>query len=115
MPYYDIFLAPIQDDKKAAYGDFVKFTQEMFIGLGATDVVDLWPSDIPDGEVTSLPLAVKAQEGESVAAGYIVWPSKEVRDAGWGKMMSDEEPFDMPFDGKRMIFGGFEELLRTTA
>ena len=61
MPYYDIFLAPIQDDKKAAYVDFVKFTQGMFIGLGATDVVDLWPSDIPDGEVTSLPLAVKAQ------------------------------------------------------
>ena len=115
MPYYDIFLAPIPDAKKAEYGDFVKFTQEMFIGLGATDVVDLWPSDVPDGQVTSLPLAVKLQEGESVTAGYIVWPSKELRDAGWAKMMSDEEPFDMPFDGKRMIFGGFDAIVEEHA
>lgn len=115
MPYYDIFLAPIPDAKKADYAAFCKTTQEMFIGLGATEVVDLWPSDVPDGEVTSLPMAVKLEPGESVTAGYIIWPSKDARDAGWGKMMSEDQPMDMPFDGKRMIFGGFDELMRTKA
>ncbi|MBV7393148.1 DUF1428 domain-containing protein [Mameliella sediminis] len=115
MPYYDIFLAPVLDAKRADYDAFVKTTHEMFIGFGASEVVDLWPSDVPEGELTSLPLAVKLEAGESVAAGYIVWPSKEVRDAGWAKMMNDEPQFEMPFDGKRMIFGGFDELLRTRA
>ncbi|MGP6086217.1 DUF1428 domain-containing protein [Antarctobacter jejuensis] len=115
MPYYDIFLAPVPNAKRSAYDAFVKETQQMFIGFGATEVVDLWPSDVPDGKVTSLPMAVKLEDGESVAAGYIIWPSKEARDAGWGKMMSDDEPFEMPFDGKRMIFGGFDEIMRTTA
>lgn len=115
MPYYDIFLAPVSNSRRADYDAFVKATQQMFIGLGATEVVDLWSSDVPDGETTSLPMAVKLEEGESVAAGYIIWPSKQARDAGWAKMMTDEPPFDMPFDGKRMTFGGFDEIVRTTA
>ena len=87
----------------------------MFLGLGATDIVDLWPSDIPEGQLTSLSMAVKLEDGESVIAGYVLWPSKEARDAGWGKMMADDTPMEMPFDGKRMIFGGFQPLVELSA
>ncbi|WP_323768951.1 DUF1428 domain-containing protein [Antarctobacter sp.] len=115
MPYYDLFLAPVADAKRADYEAFLDPMHKMFLGLGASEVVDLWADDVPDGKLTSLPLAVKLEEGESVASGYIVWPSKEARDAGWAKMMSDDSPMEMPFDGKRMVFGGFAELKRSTA
>lgn len=115
MPYYDLFLAPVEDARRADYEAFLIPMHKMFIDLGAIETVDLWAEDVPDGELTSLPLAVKLQEGESVASGYVIWPSKEARDAGWAKMMSDDSLFEMPFDGKRMVFGGFTLLKRTTA
>ncbi len=114
MPYYDVFLAPVSNDKRADYESFLDPMHKMFLELGASEVIDLWGDDVPDGKVTSLPMSVQLKEGETVAAGYVVWPSKEVRDAGWGKMMSDDTPMEMPFDGKRIIFGGFSELLRST-
>lgn len=115
MPYYDLFIAPVEDAKRAEYASFVDAMQGMFLELGAMEVVDLWADDVPDGEATSLPLAVKLQEGESVASGYVIWPSKEARDAGWAKMMEEDSGTEMPFDGKRLVFGGFSELMRTTA
>lgn len=115
MAYYDFFLAPVSDAQRATYDAFVAAMQAQFIGYGATEVVDCWGDDVPDGTVTSLPLAVQLAEGESVAAGYVVWPSKAARDAGWASMMSEDNPMEMPFDGKRMIFGGFAEIKRTTA
>ncbi|SMX44877.1 DUF1428 domain-containing protein [Maliponia aquimaris] len=115
MPYFDFFLAPVADARRADYETFVATMQDQFIGYGATEVVDCWGDDVPEGKLTSLPLAVKLAEGETVAAGYVVWPSKAARDAGWAKMMSEENPGDMPFDGKRMIFGGFSEIKRTSA
>lgn len=115
MPYYDLFLAPVEDGRRADYTAFLDPMHQMFLDLGAIEIVDMWADDVPDGNLTSLPLAVKLQEGESVASGYVVWPSKEVRDAGWAKMMSDDSPFEMPFDGKRMVFGGFSLLKATTA
>ena len=115
MPYYDLFLAPVANARRAEYEAFLDPMHKMFLDLGAIEIVDLWAGDVPDGEGTSLPLAVKLQEGESVASGYVIWPSKEVRDAGWAKMMSDETPFEMPFDGKRMIYGGFETIFSAEA
>ncbi|MFZ5961750.1 DUF1428 domain-containing protein [Thalassococcus sp. BH17M4-6] len=115
MAYYDIFLAPIANEKRADYDAFVEATQKMMLDLGATQVVDLWGDDVPDGKLTSLPLAVKLEEGESVAAGWVIWPSKEIRDTAWGKMMEADDMGEMPFDGKRMMFGGFSEILSSTA
>ena len=70
---------------------------------------------MPPGEVTSFPMAVKAGADETVVFSWIEWPDKATRDAGWAKMMSDPEMSqkmgEMPFDGKRMVFGGFEQLL----
>jgi uncharacterized protein YbaA (DUF1428 family) len=115
MAYFDIFLAPVAIDKRGDYDAFLKASHAMMLGYGATEVVDLWGDDVMDGTLTSLPMAVKLAEGEVVAAGYVIWPSKAVRDAGWGRMMSEEADMQMPFDGKRMVFGGFSEMLVSRA
>ena len=81
--------------------------------FGATTVVDCWGDDVPEGKVTSFPMAVKLEPGETVAFSWIIWPSREARDAGNKKMMDDprmQPTGDMPFDMKRMIFGGFEMI-----
>ena len=74
-----------------------------------------WASDVPDGKVTDFRMAVKAEENEEVVFSWIEYPSKEVRDAANQKMMSDprmkEFGESMPFDGKRMIYGGFESII----
>ena len=68
---------------------------------------------MPDGKVTSFPMAVKREAHETVVFSWIVWPSREVRDAGMAKVMDDArlQSLAMPFDGKRMIFGGFQMIL----
>ena len=71
--------------------------------------------DVPDGEVTSFPKAVQCKEDETVVFSWAVWPSKTVRDAGMQKMMADEAMQNMensmPFDGKRLIYGGFQMVV----
>jgi uncharacterized protein YbaA (DUF1428 family) len=80
---------------------------------GATRTVDAWGDDVPDGKVTDFKGAVKATEGETVVYSWIEWPSKEARDKGWDAAMKDPRMKDMkmPFDGQRLIYGGFAPLL----
>ena len=89
-----------------------KFVLIFFKEFGALNTVDCWGDDVPDGEVTSFPMAVKKQDDETVVFSWIVWPDKATRDAGMEKMMTDprmqEDVNPMPFDGKRLIFGGFD-------
>jgi uncharacterized protein YbaA (DUF1428 family) len=88
----------------------------IFKEYGATRVVECWGSDVPDGKVTDFKRAVKAEAGENVVFSWIVWPSKEVRDAANKKIMEDPRMKmtpDMPFDGQRLIMGGFEILVDT--
>ena len=79
-------------------------------------MVECWGDDVPDGKLTSFPLAVQRKADETVVFSWIVWPSKAVRDAGMAKVMADPrlkpEVNPMPFDGKRLIYGGFEVLVR---
>ena len=87
---------------------WVKFKE-----LGARRSVEAWSDDVPDGKVTDFKRSVKAEPGEAVVFSFIEWPDKATRDAGWAKMMEDEsmQPNDMPFDGKRMFWGGFKPVV----
>jgi len=87
----------------------------VFKEYGALKQVECWGDDVPDGEVTSFPMAVKCKSDETVAFSWIVWPSKEIRNEGMKKSMEDPrlapDKNPMPFDGKRMIYGGFEMVV----
>jgi uncharacterized protein YbaA (DUF1428 family) len=85
---------------------------------GARRVVEAFSNDVPKGEVTDFYRAVKAEDGEGVVFSFIEWPDKQTRDEAWAKIMADESlkpQGDMPFDGKRMFWGGFETILDTNA
>jgi uncharacterized protein YbaA (DUF1428 family) len=118
MSYIDGFVIPVPTDKKQAYRDMAAKAVPLFKEYGATRIVECWGDDVPEGKVTDFKGAVKAEPGENIVFSWIVWPSKEVRDAANKKMQEDPRmkmPDDMPFDGKRLIYGGFEILLDTDA
>lgn len=115
MSFVDGMIAAVPADSKDAFIEYSKRTGEVFKALGATAVVDCWGETVPDGEVTSFPLAVKKKDDEVVVFSWVEWPSREARDAGWKKFEEDPSIFErlgeMPFDGKRMIYGGFERIV----
>lgn len=114
MSYVDGFVIPVPANGKQAYLDMAAKAAPIFHEHGATRVVECWGDDVPDGKVTDFRGAVKAEEGENVVFSWIEWPSKEVRDAGMAKVMADarmQPDGAMPFDGKRMIYGGFAPML----
>ena len=95
---------------KAAYLEHSRQSTALFKAQGATAVTECWGEDVPDGKVTDFKRAVALKDGETVAVGWITWPDKPTRDAAWETLMKDERmmKMEMPFDGKRMIFAGFE-------
>jgi uncharacterized protein YbaA (DUF1428 family) len=111
--YVDGSIIPVPAGKKQAYLESMKQKAKLLKECGATRVVDAWGDDVPDGKVTDYKGAVNAQADEKVVYSWIEWPSKEVRDRGWEKLMSDPrmQPDQMPFDAKRMIYGGFAPML----
>ena len=115
MSYFNIYAAAVPEANKQAYLDHAIIFAEMAKQHGALDYCETWGSNVPDGEVTSFPLAVQKKDDEVVVVGWIKWPNKETSDAAWAKIMEDPrmDPSKnpMPFDGKRMIFGDFEALL----
>ena len=113
MSFVDGFVAPVKAANKDRYLAHARDAAALFREHGATQVVESWGEDVPEGTTTSFTIAVKREADEVVAFSWITWPSREVRDAAWAKMMQDErmQPKDMPFDGKRMIFGGFAVIL----
>ena len=117
MSYIDGFVIPVPTGKKEAFLEMATRMAAIFKEHGATRIVECWGDDVPDGKVTDFKGAVKAEAGETVVFSWIVWPSRAVRDEANKKIMNDPRSMkmgdDMPFDGKRMIFGGFEILLDT--
>ena len=113
MSYVDGCVIPVPTAKKAAYLAWAAKAGPVFKDNGALRVVECWGDDVPKGKVTDFWGAVKAEEGETVVFTWIEWPSKAVRDAGMKQVMADPrmQSATMPFDGKRMIFGGFEVAL----
>jgi len=116
MAYVDGYVVPVPTGNKEAYLKLARDASAIFQEHGATHVVECWGDDVPDGKLTDFRRAVAAEEGENVVFSWIVWPDKAARDAGMEKAMKDErmQPSgDMPFNGQRMIFGGFEVLVDT--
>lgn len=115
MRYVDGFVAAVPAANKEEFRKHAEEAAPLFREFGATRVVECWGDDVPDGTHTDFRGAVKAQEGEVVVFSWIEYPSKEVRDAAMAKMMSDPRMKaigeKMPFDGKRVIFGGFAPIL----
>lgn len=118
MAYIDGFVLAVPKKNRDAYLQLAKDMLPLFRRLGATRVVECWGDDVPDGNLTSFPMAVKKEPDEEVVFSWIVWPSKAVRDKGNAEMMQDPimqqweaEGREPPFDGRRMIFGGFEVIL----
>ena len=115
MGYADGYLIAVPNENKEAYRAMAAKAAEVFQDYGATRVVETWADDVPDGKVTDFKGAVKAKDGEAVVYSWVEWPSKEARVEGWKKVMADErmkpDGSKTPFDGQRMVYGGFAPLL----
>jgi uncharacterized protein YbaA (DUF1428 family) len=114
--YIDGFVIPVETQKQADYRAVAEAAAPVFIDHGATAVVETWGDDLMKGEVTDFYKAVDAKEDENIVFSWIAWPSKEARDAGNKASMEDDRfkemgPQSMPFDGKRMIMGGFVPIV----
>lgn len=120
MAYIDGMVAPVLAGRKEEYLAMARAMAPIFLEYGALQVVETYGVDLPEGKQTDLWRAVAADKagGEGIVFSWIVWPSKEARDAGWAKATADERmqpSADSPFDMKRMIFGGFDVLFDSKA
>jgi uncharacterized protein YbaA (DUF1428 family) len=119
MPYIDGFVIAVPRDNKQAFVDHARETDALFLKCGATRVLECWEDDVKDGKVTDFRRAVQAKGDEAVVFSWVEWPDKAARNAGVAKMeelMKTDERFHpdkhpMPFDGKRLIYGGFAPIL----
>ncbi|HKX78134.1 MAG TPA: DUF1428 domain-containing protein [Novosphingobium sp.] len=110
--YMQGFVIPVPEGKQDDYRKMAEDAWGMFQKYGALRVVEAWQDDVKPGKQTDFFRTVKAQDGEKIVFSFMEWPSREVCDAAAAKMESDPEMqmpegMEMPFDGKRMIYGGF--------
>ncbi len=115
MDYVDGFVVAVPTANKETYRQHAEKAALVFKEFGALKVIETWGDDVPEGKVTSFPMAVQRKPDETVVFSWVTWPSREVRDEGWKKVMADPrlQPDNnpMPFDGKRMIYGGFQTIV----
>ncbi|NLS19527.1 DUF1428 family protein [Rhizobium sp. P40RR-XXII] len=112
MSYVDGFIVAVPKDKIEPYKTLARKAGEVWREYGALSYVEAIGDDVPYGELTSFPRAVQATEDEVVVFSWITYESRESRDAILAKVMADprlkDDMENMPFDGKRMIYGGFK-------
>ncbi len=115
--YTDCSVCAVPTANKDAYRKHAVEAAPLFMEQGAISLVEYWGDDIPEGKVNSLHTAVARKPDETVVVSTIRWPSKAVRDAAWAVLMDDARltAIGMPFDGSRMIFGGFDVLVEASA
>jgi len=117
MSYVDGFVIPAPTADRDKFIEHATRMDTVFLELGALRVVECWGDDVPAGEVTDFQRSVALKDGETVAFSWVEWPDKATRDSAMAKMREDArmmaEP--MPFDGKRMIFGGFTPIVTLDA
>jgi uncharacterized protein YbaA (DUF1428 family) len=119
MPYIDGFVIAVPKANKQKFIEHANKGDSVFAELGATRILECWGDDVPEGKLTDFRRAVQANEDEAVVFSWIEWPDKATRDQAMGKMESlmktdprmSPEKNPMPFDGKRMIYGGFAPIV----
>ncbi len=115
MSYVDGFVIAVPTNNRQEFIAHAKKFDSVFISHGATRIVECWGDDVKDGKLTDFKRAVQANDKETVVFSWVEWPDKATRDAAMTKLMSDPamrpENHPMPFDGKRMIFGGFSPVV----
>jgi uncharacterized protein YbaA (DUF1428 family) len=119
MAYVDGFVMAVPESNKQKFIDHARAGDSVFLELGATRILECWEDDVPDGKVTDFRRAVQAGEDEVVVFSWIEWPDKATRDAGMSRMSElmktddrmNPEKNPMPFDGKRLIYGGFTPIV----
>ncbi|MFD1610254.1 DUF1428 domain-containing protein [Sphingomonas tabacisoli] len=113
MTYVDGFVIPVARENREKFLKHARHVDAIFREYGALRVVECWEDDVPDGKVTDFRRSVALGEGEIVVFAWIEWPDKETRDAAFKELPKDprSEQVPVPFDGKRMIFGGFTAVV----
>ncbi|MES1927327.1 DUF1428 domain-containing protein [Salinisphaera sp. T31B1] len=117
MTYVSGFMSPVEDRRKADYIASAKAAWPLFAEYGALELVENWGVHVPDGKQTDMRRAVVLKEDETVVFSWVLWPDKATADACMASVEHDERwrQLDMPFDGKRMIHGGFETIFKAGA
>ncbi|MDD5320088.1 MAG: DUF1428 domain-containing protein [Methylococcales bacterium] len=115
MNYVDGFVAAVPTENKDVYKVHAEKVAIVLKEYGALKLVNCWGDDVPEGKITSFPMAVQCKPDETVVFSWVIWPSREVRNEGMKKVMADPrcqpDQNPMPFDGKRLIYGGFEMIV----
>ena len=112
--YVSGFLTPVPSANKDAYVEHARKAWPVFAEYGAVEMIEAWGDDVPTGKQTDFPRAVDLKEDETVVFSWIVWPDKETAHKCMQSMETDDrwqEMMDMPFDGRRMIFGDFVPVM----
>ena len=117
MTYIDGFIVPIRDGKVADYTKMAETFARKAREEGALGSFEALGDGLEHGKVTDFYKAVQAEDGENVVFSFVLWPDKATRDKGWEKIMADPEMQPgmqaMPFDGKRMFWGGFKPIVNS--
>lgn len=118
MTYVDGFVLAVPTQNKEAYRKMAEECWAAFKKHGALRQVECWGDDVPEGKLTSFTIATQRKDDEAAVFSWIEWPSKDVRDVGnkaameeISKIMPEMTPDKLPFDGKRMFFGGFQPIV----
>src|SRR4051812_43165198 len=119
MSYVEGFVVAVPAANKETFRKHAADAAPMFKEYGATRMVEAWGDDVPDGKITDFRRAVQAKQDEAVVFSWVEDPDRATRDAAQKKMMADERMKEMgarmPFDGHRMIYGGFAPLIEDGA
>ena len=113
MTYVDAMICAVPTADKATYRAHAEASAVLFKRHGAVSIAECWGDDVPEGDVNSFHTAVLRKPDETVVLSWIIWPSKAARDDAWQALMQDPQMTEqtLPFDGARLIHGGFETLL----
>ena len=119
MSYIDGFILPLRDDQLDSYKPMAETFARKAKAQGAIGSFEAIGDGLEHGHTTDFYRAVQAEDGENVVFSFVVWPDKATRDQGWEKIMADPEmqpgAQPMPFDGKRMFWGGFKPFVDSLA